>query len=142
MALVKFTVNKGNLGKVADKIKALGSVAMRTEINRKIAKAMAEQVQQSFDSTTSPYGEKWRPLKRGTRKPLHKTLRLKKSYKPKATASTASVVSNVPYGSFQNEGTRTIPRRQHVPTASRGVPAKLRAAIEKAVVDTVRKRKK
>lgn len=86
-------------------------------LHRKVAVLMATSTKKNFERSSAPDGTPWPPLKRGQRKPLIKSGALMAA----ATSAFAAGRSrgddfvyevDTPYGSFHQEGTRTIPKRE------------------------------
>ena len=107
-------------GKLADECKT----AAEQEIRRCVA--------EGFRYTKAPDDSPWLPLKSGeNRKPLDKTGKMRKSVKVRATRAGLYITVDVPYASYHQYGTKTIPARPFLP--GKEPPAKWVARVDRII---------
>lgn len=91
------------LGDLAQDLKKIAGGKVLREARVEIAEDALARVQLGFERATSPFGEKWQPIRRSGQI-LRKSGRLMNSIHRKMVGSGFEIVSNVKYARIQNEG--------------------------------------
>lgn len=112
----KLRALRGGLARMAS-----GKTARR--VVKAIAHTALELAQEGFAAAVDPYGRAWKPLKYRQGEPLRDTGRLFNSLTLRSSSVSFSLLSNVAYAEFHQEGTKAIPRRPYFPDG-RGLPRK------------------
>lgn len=112
----KLRALRGGLARMAS-----GKTARR--VVKAIAHTALELAQEGFVAAMDPYGRAWKPLKYRSGQPLRDTGRLFNSLTVRSSSVSFSLLSNVAYSEFHQEGTKHIPRRPYFPDG-RGIPSR------------------
>jgi phage gpG-like protein len=103
-------------------------------MNQEIAKGLEAMINQSFERESVPSGRPWPPvsaaylkrlqvLGKADTKLLQRTGEGKRSITVVVSSNVIKVVVGKDYLTYHNTGTRTLPKRQFIPTAREAEPA-------------------
>ncbi|ENK2023282.1 phage virion morphogenesis protein [Vibrio alginolyticus] len=111
------------------------------ELQNRIGVGLQAKVLMGFRKSTSPYGEKWKPVKRkrgkGENQPLIDTGRLRDSISFKLSDNQIILGSNMEYAVVHNEGLAPVKyKRQFLPDAD-NLPSDLDDLIEDEILNFI-----
>jgi phage gpG-like protein len=111
-----------------------------------VANEIEKQIQKDFDAGVSPYGRQWKPLAEATiakgrqHPPLTDTHKGRSKVRANSSKSAGvAITSTVRYMGIHQAGTRKIPKRPFLPTASQGLPKRWAALYEAEVARWTRR---
>jgi phage gpG-like protein len=121
--MVKITgTGDARLRLLVNRLEAIANEALTRKVSVNLQEEALALVRKGFQTSTNPYGERWKPLKVRKGMPLIDTARLRNSFARRAVTNTGfGIGTNVAYMSYHQEGTRRIAQRLMVPTAERGM---------------------
>ncbi len=108
-----------------------------SRITREVSDGINEQIRQSFDTGTDPYGAPWKPLstatvrrKRGDTRILRRTDRLSNETVASPSGGSGIEITSVDYGGVHQAGS-TLPKRAILPDGP-DLPKAWQAIIQEA----------
>lgn len=105
---------KSNQGKLLDLLSSLQGQEIIKEISAKaVANPIKTLTEKGFDDTKTPFGERWKDLKKPTgRRPLEG---LRDFFDVRVEQNRVILTHKKDYAKYHQSGTRHIPRRQFLP---------------------------
>lgn len=114
--------------------KLLGSVSeLLTQMSQDMGEEALELIAEGFATETDPYGKPWQKKKTDDGRSIlvGKTARLRRGWHLQRYGRGGfTVAPSVNYAAYHQKGTKRMVSRMMVPTRSRGIPGKWRAALD------------